>query len=444
MWWHLSTGRYVLQNHSIPHADPFSATIAGKPWTAHEWLSGVIFYLEYSLLGSAGLLLLTGFVLTLAFWFAYQRSGGPLLGRILALALGLSTASPIFSVRPQIFTYLLASVFLFVLSRYFQDGSYKLLILLPLLTILWVNLHGGYALGLTLILLFAAGEIADSLGGQADPVTTKRRVGLLLLAFVACLIVVPLNPYGFAMYAYPLVTLHAWGNQTNIIEWQSPDFHLPIFRPLAALLFLTVAVLALSPKRPRPSQVLLFVFFSFTALYSVRNLPFFVLVAFPLLAEHAHLPAWKLPALRSGLQKAFQTAAVLLVAAVCAKIVSVRIATELDWEHSRFPAHATSFLDAQKLPAPLFNSYDFGGYLIWRLYPRYQVYIDGRTDLYGHAFFDNFLQVYQVQADPRPTLDRQGIRTVLLEPNSSLASFLRTQTDWKRVYEDPVAVIFSR
>ena len=444
MWWHLSTGRYVLQNHSVPHSDPFSATIAGKPWTAHEWLSGVIFYFLYSQLGSAGPLLLTAFVLTMAFWFAYLRSGGLLLVRVLALVLGVSAASPIFSVRPQIFTYLLASVFLFVLSRYFETGSYKFLILLPLLTVLWVNLHGGYVLGLTLILLFAAGAVADWLVGQADALTTRRRVGLLLLACVACLIVVPLNPNGFAMFTYPVATLRAWGSQTDIMEWRSPDFHLPIFHPLAALMLLTVAALALSPKRPRPCQVLVFVFFLFTALYAMRNLPFFVLVAFPLLAEYTLLPIGKLPTLRFRLQKLVQAAALLLAAVGCGKIVSSRIARELDWEQSRFPARAASFLDAQKLPARLFNSYDFGGYLIWRLYPRYQVYIDGRTDLYGHAFFENFLQVYQVSIDPRSTLDGHGIRTVLVEPSSRLAGFLRTQNDWRLVYQDPVAVIFSR
>jgi len=444
MWWHLSTGRYILQNHSVPHADPFSATIAGKSWTVHEWLSGVVFYFAYSMIGSAGLLLLTAFVLTLAFWFAYERSGGPLFARILSLALGVWTASAIFSVRPQIFSYLLASVFLFVLSRYFQNGSYKLLILLPLLTIFWVNFHGGYVLGLTLILLFAAGAVADWLAGQADAVTTKRRVVSLLLACVACLIVVPLNPNGFAMFTYPIATLKAWGAQTDIMEWRSPDFHLSIFRPYALLMLLTVAVLALSPKRPRPSQILLFLFFSYTSLYSIRNMPFFVLVAFPLLAEYAFLPAWKFPAWGFGLQKAFQASAVLLATVVCGHVVSDHIAAELDREQSRFPARAASFLDAQKLPAPLFNSYDFGGYLIWRLYPRYRVYIDGRTDVYGHKFFDSFLQVYEVNVDPRPALNRDGIRTVLVEPSSSLASFLRTQNDWKRVYEDPIAVIFSR
>lgn len=444
MWWHLSTGRYIVRNHAVPHTEPFSATIAGKPWTAHEWLSGVIFYLAYSLLGSAGPLLLAAFVLTLAFWFAYQRSEGPLLARVFALGLGVWAASPIFSVRPQIFTYLFAAIFLFVLTRYFETGSTKQLVWLPVLTILWVNFHGGYVLGLTIILLFAAGAVADWIAGQAGAVATKRRVLSLALACLACIAVVPFNPNGLALYVYPVVTLRAWSAQTDILEWQSPNFHLAIFRPFAALLLLTVAVLALSPKRPKPSQVLLFLFFALSALYGMRNLPFFVLVAFPLLAEYAFVPEWKLPTPSAGLKKILQAAAVAVVAVASAKVATAHLSQELDREEYRFPARAAAFLEAQKLPAPLFNSYDFGGYLIWRLYPQYRVYIDGRTDLYGRPFFDQFLAIYQVTADPRPALNREGIRTVLVEPESRLASFLRTQAEWKRVYEDPTAVVFSR
>jgi hypothetical protein len=123
---------------------------------------------------------------------------------------------------------------------------------------------------------------------------------------------------------------------------------------------------------------------------------------------------------------------------------SSRIADQSEMEKARFPLRAAAFLDAKQLPAPLFNSYDFGGYLIWKLYPRYRVYIDGRADLYGDAFIENFIQIYRVDVDPRPLLDRAGIRTIIVEPRSNLATFLRTQSKWNRVYEDPVAVIFSR
>jgi hypothetical protein len=444
MWWHLSTGHYILQNHAVPHTDPFSATAAGRLWVAHEWLSDIIFYTAYSLLGSAGLLLLAAAMQTLAFWFAYSRSGGNAFARIIALGLGAWAATPIFSVRPQIFTYFFAAIFLFVLTQFVQTGSYKLLIPLPIVSLLWVNLHGGYVLGPALILLSALGVGLDWLSGREEAAAAKRRVFALLIACTACLAVVPLNPNGLEMYGYPFATLSSGGMQADIMEWRSPDMHMSIFHGMAVLLFLTVAALALSPKRPRPSQVLLFVFFSFAALYSMRNLPLFVIVAFPLLAEYAYLPEWKIAAMGTGVVKALQLVVLFLVAGLSAKTVSNHIASELDLEQSRFPARAASFLDAQKLPAPLFNSYDFGGYLIWRLYPPYKVYIDGRADLYGDAFLHQFIQVYEVNVDPRPALDRDGIRTVFVESRSPLANFLRTQKEWNRVYEDPVAVIFTR
>lgn len=445
MWWHLGAGHYIVQTHSVPHADPFSATFAGKPWIAHEWLSGVLFYLVYSLVGAAGLLLLTAAVLALAFLVAYLRSCGPLPARILALALGLWATHPIFCVRPQIFTYLLFSLFYLALTRFFRKGSYKSLILLPILSALWVNLHGAYILGPTLILLFAVGAVCDWIVGQTEFGATQRRVLALLITCAACFLVVPLNPNGLAMLWYPFATLNSSSIQTGIMEWRSPDFHLSIFRPYVALLFITAGVLALSPKRPRPSQVLLFIFFGLTSLYAMRNLPLFVLVAFPLVAEYAYWPPWKLPSWTfGGLLKPLQAGVLLLAAVFSAKIAIDHIDTELALEQTRFPVHAAAFLEEHNLPGPLFNSYDFGGYLIWRLYPRYRVYVDGRSDLYGDVFLEDFVRIYEVGTDPRVALNRDGIRTILVEPRSNLAGFLRTQEDWKRAYEDPVAVIFTR
>jgi hypothetical protein len=444
MWWHLGTGRYIMQNRAVPHVDPFSATFLGKPWIAHEWLSDILLYAAYSMAGSAGLMLVAGAVIGIAFWIAHCRSGGPLLARIFALGLGLWAAHPIFSVRPQVFSFLLASIFLFILQRFNTRESVKELAVLPLLTILWVNLHGGYLLGPALILLFAVGNAADRLFRRQDATVTRRRVGALLVVLLATVAVVPLNPNGFAMYFYPFETLTSSSMQVGIMEWLSPNFHLPIFYPLAGLLFLTVAVLALSPSRPKPSEMLLFVFFGLATLRSMRNLPFFVLVAFPLLAAYLQLPVLKWPVLPPPIQKILKVSAVLLAAAVFAVFVSDRFALEARIEQGRFPQRAVGFLKEKQLPAPLLNSYDFGGYLIWKLYPQYRVYIDGRADLYGDVFLQDFIQVYQVEKDPAPVLERAGIRTIILEPQSALATYLRNQRSWTRAYEDPVAVIFTR
>ena len=443
-WWHLATGRFIAQTTTIPHVDPFSATAAGKPWIAHEWLADVIFYATYSATGSMGLLFLACAFTTLAFWFAYRSLGGPPVSRALALVIAVWAARPDFSVRPQLFSFFMAGMFLYLLRRYITGGSAKILFPLPILMLLWVNLHGGYVLGLALIFLFAVGIILDAIWGREDRPAAAPRVKTLALALLACLLVVPLNPNGLALYTYPFQTLHSSAMQAGIMEWRSPDFHSPMFYPLAALLFLTIAVLALSPSRPMASEILLFVFFGLAALRSMRNLPFFALIAAPLLGRYLVFPALRQPLIPERLHRILKLSAIILAAALSAQFVSSRFAQTLQMEKARFPLRASAFLDQQNLPAPIFNSYDFGGYLIWKLYPRYHVYIDGRADLYGDQFLNNFIRLYEVNEDPKPALDRAAIRTIIVEPNSTLAGYLRTQKEWNRAYEDPVAVIFTR
>ncbi len=445
MWWHLSTGQYILHTHTIPHSDPFSSTFAGKPWTTHEWLSDVLFYYVYSMAGSPGLLCSCGAALALAFWFAFRSLAGPLLIRLLALGLGIWAARPSFSVRPLVFTLLLATLFLFLLRRFIDRGRYRDLFALPILSVLWVNLHGAYILGPALIVLFLLGVTVDWLWHLHDAAEAKRRLLGLTVALIACVVLVPLNANGFAMYSYPFQTLGSSAMQSGIMEWRSPDFHMAIFYPFAALLFLTVAAFALSPARPRPSQVLLFAFFGLAALHSMRNLPIFVLVAFPLLASYATIPVrlpWTFPNFPLLLRRTLAAGILILVVVVSSNIVADHLSNEASLEQSLFPFKAAAFMDENHLPAPILNSYDFGGYLIWKLYPRYTVYIDGRADLYGDAFLENFIHLYQVDVDPHPALS--GIRTVILEPRSNLANFLRLQPEWHRVYEDRVAVVFSR
>jgi hypothetical protein len=111
----------------------------------------------------------------------------------------------------------------------------------------------------------------------------------------------------------------------------------------------------------------------------------------------------------------------------------------------RNPVAAVEFLKSQRLPGPNYNRYGWGGYLIYKLYPEYRVYIDGRADVYGDAFFAEAMQTYDGAGDWASSLDRYGIKTVLISPDAPLASLLRNdQGKWKVVYEDNDAVIFNR
>ena len=96
------------------------------------------------------------------------------------------------------------------------------------------------------------------------------------------------------------------------------------------------------------------------------------------------------------------------------------------------------------LPGPMFNSYDWGGYLMWTLYPDYPVFVDGRTDLYDDAFLRDYLKVAWARPGWPDVLDRYGVNFIFIESDSVLATVLATDTAWTRVYADDRAVVFQR
>ena len=149
-WWHLRTGQLIVQTLTIPHTDPFSYTRVGQPWITHEWLSEMLIYALFRL-GNYGLLIFTfSIIITAAFLLTYLRSPAetrPYVAGFVLLLAAVSTA-PTWGVRPQMISLLLTSLVLLLLDRFRRDGQLRFLIPLPLITLIWVNSHAGYFLGL--------------------------------------------------------------------------------------------------------------------------------------------------------------------------------------------------------------------------------------------------------------------------------------------------------
>ncbi len=453
-WWHLRTGEYIVQTHSIPHQDIYSFTNPGKPWIAHEWLSEVMFYGMYRGLGWGGLIVLFGVVIGGAFALTYFRSEGRPYIAGLAVLLAAVATYPTWGVRPQMLSLLLTSIFLFVLLGKTEEGiSLRRIWWLPVVMLLWANLHAGYAVGLALILAVLMGTLLDRAFGFEAPEQARSGVRALAMVFVVSTAVVLLNPNGWHLLSYPFETLRSHAQQTYISEWASPDFHQGRFQPFLALLFLTFVALAISPKRARPKELLLLLATAYAGMRSIRHIPIFALVAAPILAEHIHATlkerswaAWldappRLPTARKA------TVNVLLVSAVLGfAVVRVRLLVKRQsaTEAEKYPAAAVQFLSRERPAGPIFNYYDWGGYFIWKLYPTYRVYIDGRADVYGDSFLDSFAETYRAQSDWREPLQHYGIQTVVLPPETALAGALRQDQHWENIFEDKQAVIFKR
>jgi hypothetical protein len=442
VWWHLKTGQYIAQHKSVPHTDPFSYTRAGEPWVAHEWLTEILLYELERTAGFGGLIVVFSAVLCAAFFLLYLRCGPALyLAGVLTLCAAWATA-PVWGVRPQVLSLLLTSLWLFILERSEHDAN-LLWWTLPL-TLLWVNLHAGFALGLVLSALFLTGALVERvLGGSPRSAPRLRLAALILLLD---LLIVPLNPNGLRMFSYPLETLRSSAMQSYIAEWASPNFHHAEYWPFLLVVLATFATLSWSRFEVRPRDLLLLLVSLYAGLGSIRMMPLFVLIAAPLVCRR--LGEWPMnhsQQLRPRRASArLLNGAIVLAMAVFACIHTARvIERQPQAEMQRFPARAVAFLLTHSPSGPIFNHYDWGGYLIWKLYPDTRVFIDGRADLYGKPLLDQFANTYQFKGDWRHPLQEWRIETVLVPADSALATGLRSSPGWTVAHDDTQAVVLS-
>ena len=492
LWWHLRTGQLTVQNLRVFHNDPYSFTRFDEHWVDHEWLSQIFIWGLYRMAGWAGLIAGFAAIIAAAFLLVFRRSPGQPYIAGAVTVWGAVASIPCWGVRPQMLTLLLASIFLLLLEQSYQRP--KLLWWLPLLTLLWVNLHAGFALGIAFLLMFLIGDALDLAFGHKDPPLSPARFRQLALVTAICAAGVALNPYGLQMYRYPFETLHSRAMQAYIGEWLSPNFHESRYLPTLFLMLATLVVPALSPRRLRPRELLLLTVTTYAALRSVRHIPIYVLVVVPLLsgmitaclrvrsaaaanqaastdsaaerrqnkaqgaspgsvAGDNQAPEWR----KSGFDLfgppspltpgKLTINALLLAGFLCFTLARLHyvVIHQPATEAKEFPSAAASFLVASRPAGPLLNHYNWGGYFIWKLFPAYKVYIDGRADLYGDAFMDQFAATYYLKGKSwQDPLAEWGIRTVVLPPDAPLIAALRAMPAWKEVFADKQAVVLTR
>jgi len=503
--WHIRTGQIILATHAIPHVDPFSSSMSGYPWFAWEWLYDVLVGWLESATGLNGVVLWTALIIATVFSWTFRLllHRGTNIAVALILVLLAASASMIhFLARPHVVSWLFTVAWFWILESSENDRTDSnanfsatsairraRLWLLPLITLLWVNLHGGFLLGFALLAIYwvsAAGQwlrltltlTEDRFENFLRELRAGRRLRALTFVGIVSAAATLLNPYGFKLHFHIYHYLTNRFLMDHIDEFQSPNFHYVAQKCFAALLLLSLLALATKRRGISVSHGLVLLFAVYSGLYASRNIPVSSLLsilvigpwlsdAMARLAASLRTPArWRRLAYTQFLHRMegielslrghlWPIAAIVLTCWIVAHGGKLGAAPLMNahFDTKRFPVAAVDYLkknslEKQDLQGPLLSPDSWGGYLIYEMYPefypRVKVVIDDRHDFYGEEFLKSYLKMIHGEFGWEGLLEVYQIHCVMVPKGSPLANILSKSPPWKNVYADDVAAIFER
>ncbi len=469
IWFHLALGREFVQHGSLPKTDIFSHTAAGREWISSGWGASVLYYLAFTA-GSGpdafwgpsggGLVLIVFMAVaagTLAVHVAALRRGANGGTMALLLLAAMLAASLRFNPRPDVFSQLLMALTALVLSTAPTGRAARRTWILPPLFALWANLHAGFPAGLVVVGIYAAFLAWRWKGGGAPggPAAIAGRLAPLALCFVTWMA----NPYGWRLpalagkiAAIPEVTI-------SVFEWM-PLIYFPAYNPpwtayagVALLLGIGLAMARKAEVKPEAWQWVAMGLFLALTLYQRRQVGMLAALVPALLVPQAG----GLDRLLAARGRWVVPAAVLaLTLSICGLKLSGALGSggpagpEIGRNCRVLPCASTDFLEANRPPGLMFNSYGIGGYLLYHLGPATKVFIDGRLDVYDHATWRDLLDLQEERLGIDAFTARYNLTTFVVDIREAaktpghLAVRLAARPDFRLAYFDDGEAVFVK
>lgn len=448
---HLLTGQIIFQTHAVPKTNLFSYTYPDFPFINHHWLSEVMFFLIHQAFGFVGLELIGAALVSIEFWlvFHFARKRSSFLVLIFLSILYLRILFERTDIRPELFSFLFLALFVTILYSY-REKFTKLIFLLIPLALLWVNMHIYFFVGITVLCLFLLDELIVHH-------KNLRNTHTFILGGVtlASLVVTLLNPNGLSGALYPLHVFQNYGytieeNQT-IFLLERLGFTKPSFPYLKIAIFLLFLSLALAYKKTKPIDWLLGITFTYASVMAVRNLPLFVFATIIPASTSMSSVVWQLFAEKKRVNRFTPVFPALLLLFSIWQIIVTTNHMPLGIGVAAGAERGVDFYQSQNLRGPIFNNFDIGSYLIYRLYPKETVFIDGRPEAYPADFIQHTYIPMQENPPVFATVDTHyHFNTIFFSHTDQTpwaASFLKTiirNPKWKVVYLDDTVIILVK
>lgn len=485
IWLHLRTGKEILRDFHIPVSDSYSFTALGQSWINHEWLFQVTIHLAYRFFSTNGLIFLQVLFIALAFLIIFLlafRDNRHLITTIILSILVIFASSTRFNLRPDILSLMFFSLFIYQLT--FNRQS-RIIYLLLFWQLLWVNCHGYFFLGPVLIFIYIMSEFIKksiprlpgdwSSTARMDPLSFQRLVRVFFLS----LLVLLLNPRFIIGAIYPLRILtdiisgHASYAFEHVQELASAiSFKGNAFSgnlQFNILLLLSCLSLLFNWRKLDITHVLLLAVFVPFGLMALRNVAFLSFVCYVILILRLE-DVGEAVKKKVNVELSSYKFNILVKAIVICLLISFlaklgyksafrRYYDFQDYEMKsmlsdiidfRYPKRCVDFILENNLPSNIFNDFNSGAYLIYHAYPKYKVFIDGRTELYSKDFFDNYFKIMKGDKESFDrTVEKFNINTALLNNATSnmpkhVFKMFYEHPDWQLVFFDASGVVFLK
>jgi hypothetical protein len=383
---HITLGRIIWETGHIPDTNFFSYTVPSFPFVNHHWLAEVVLYFGDALVGLKGLILLKAVILTCAFGLAFFAAWRPRIA-FPAMVIGIMSIGIMIErtdVRPEVFSFLFLGWYLFVLYRFPRT---RLIWTLPLVQLFWVNTHIYFFIGPCVLIAWWVGRVIRH--GTSE--LANQRIWLLMSAVAVATL---LNPHGLHGALYPFSLWDNYGY--SIAENKSPfflrSFGYPQFTAITLYLFLGLGIVSFIANRKNfrsnVQSALLFVSTAVLALTMVRNFPLFALCGMPIIMKNIDEAGWRFRA-PAALGWCLALTGLLGASMVTGQFYRQ---TQRSQEFGLIVSHGYTepidFYRRAGIQGPLFNNFDIGSFLIWKL-PEEPVFIDGRPEAYPAEFIQD-------------------------------------------------------
>ena len=456
--YHIRAGEHIINTFLVPKHDIFSFLTPPIPWTAHEWFSEVIMATVHRAFGLTGIVIFFSLIISLVYYLLFKiirrNSGNIILATFIVLI--VLTASQIhWLARPHIFSLLLMVIWYYLLDEYYYHNK-NYLYLLPLMMLIWVNLHGGFLAGFILLGIYLAGNVVKSISSQGkerDLYKTKAR--LLGLITVACLFVSLINPNGYHILLFPFNLISNKFIMDNISEFLSPNFHTFIAKAFEFILLLMFSIFAISKVRLNIIELAMVLLFTHMSLCSKRYIPLFCIIVAPILMRKIQQ---LLKATDGKIADFINRRSISIsetdastkgyvwpiVAIVLVVVLAANGKIKYKFDVKIKPVDAVEFLKKENIKGNMFDNDEFGDYIIYAAWPKYKVFFDGRSDMYGVERLKEYMKVARVKPGWDEVLKKYDINWIIYNANSSLSLLLMEKDDWTLIYADKVANIFVK